>query len=353
MMKSRRWFVPLLSVAAVLLAACGGTPAAPAPADAGQAIDSAPLSSDTTLSVGLVPSISSLSLFVAQARGYFTNEHLDVSVVPVQGFVQAMPLLATGKLDAVIGAPNPGFINGVHNGIDAKFVAALGEPRPGAPNAAYMAKTGGPITDVASLRGHKVAVVAGLTGAAAFLLSEILAQGNLTIDDVTVVNISGYPDGLAALQNGSVDATIVLGLALAQAQSDKTGFQVGNMDTVIANGDGTGLVYGSRLLGKDTGAGVAFIRAIERGAKDLQGDYMSDPQIRSILAKALQVPEEQIAKQAAIAPMFSTDMTLKTSYFERLQTFFTSRGVIANGQGIAVGQAFDGRFVDAAAASSQ
>ncbi|MBN9112180.1 MAG: ABC transporter substrate-binding protein [Pseudonocardia sp.] len=333
--------------AAALLAACGSGGAANGDGQApGAAVDAAPLDSPATVTIGVNPSITALSMYVAQERGYFAAENLRVEMPPITSSVDAVPLLATGRIDAFVAAPGAGYINNVRNGVEAKYVASFGNPRPGGANSAFVALRGGPVTDVASLKGRKVSVVGGKVGVGSFLLSEILGQGGLTLDDVTVVDLT-MPDGVVALSNGSVDVAYVLGVTARDLEAARTHVLVGDMDAVLAQGTGAGIVYGSRLLGADNRVGVAFLRAIQRGAEDLQGDYVHDQQILMIMGKALKLPQDALVKQAAVAPVFSTDLVISPSFFERLQRFFLARGVLANGQSVPVEQVFDQRFVGA------
>jgi NitT/TauT family transport system substrate-binding protein len=338
--------VLVVVVVGAVLAACGtgGSPAGPSSAEG--ALDVAPLDAPATVTIGVNPSITALSMYVAQERGYFAAEKLKVEMPPITSSVDAMPLLATGRIDAFVAAPGAGYINNVRNGVDAKYVASFGNPRPGGANSAFVALKGGPITDVASLKGHKVAVVGGKVGVGAFFLSEILGQAHLTLDDVTVVELN-MPDGVVALSNGSVDMAYVLGVTARDLLGGGTHILVGDMDAVLAEGTGAGIVYGSRLLGQDSRVGAAFLRAIQRGAKDLQGDYVHDDRILSIMSKSSKLPQDALAKQAAVAPVFSTDLVIDPSFFERLQRFFLARVVIANGQSVATDQVFDQRFVGA------
>lgn len=336
--------------AVVLAFLVAGLVAACAPAgsdgDSAAAFDARPLDAPATVVIGLYPSITVLPLYVAQERGYFAAERLDVQTPLSKSSVDSMPLLAAGRMDGFVSAPSPSFINSVHNGVQAKFVASFGNPRPGGPNSAFVAKNAGPVTDVASLRGRRIAVGNGKADAAAFMLAELLKQGNLTMDDVQLVDVD-LAESVTALENGSVDAAYVLGVTAVDLRNAGTHVVLGDMDAVLAQGTGAGIIFGSRLLDHDTRVGAAFLRAIRRGAQDLQGDYMNDPQITAILARAMRLPAEALRKQGPVAPVVSTDMAIGTSFFERMQQYFVDAGVIPPGRAIALDQAFDQRFVDA------
>jgi NitT/TauT family transport system substrate-binding protein len=346
MARNRGWAIVLTFLVAGLVGGCAPASTAGGVTGPAAAFDATPLDAPATIVIGLYPSITALPLYVARERGYFAAERLEVQVPLSKSSVDSMPLLATGRMDGFVSAPSPSFINSVHNGVEAKFVASFGNPRPGGPNSAFIAKKNGPITDVASLKGRRIAVGNGKADAAAFLLSELLKQGNLTIDDVQLVDID-LAESVTALENDSVDAAYVLGVTALDLQNAGTHLVVGDMDAVLVQGTGAGIIFGSRLLDRDTRVGAAFLLAVLRGAQDLQGDYMNDPQIVGILARAMKLPPEALSKQAPVAPVASTDMVIGTSFFERMQQYFVDAGVIPTGQAVSVGQAFDQRFVAA------
>ncbi|MNE12974.1 putative aliphatic sulfonates-binding protein precursor [compost metagenome] len=76
-------------------------------------------------------------------------------------------------------------------------------------------KSGSPLQSVADLKGKTIAVTKGT--APYFTLVRALAQSNLTINDLKVVNLQ-HPEGFAALRQGQVDAWVGIDPQTAQAE---------------------------------------------------------------------------------------------------------------------------------------
>ena len=72
-----------------------------------------------------------MSAHVAQKRGYFRDEGLDVNFVVFASAAQMIAPFAAGDLDAAAGAPSAGLHNAVARGIDIRMVADKVSTPPG------------------------------------------------------------------------------------------------------------------------------------------------------------------------------------------------------------------------------
>src|SRR5947209_4874210 len=114
-----------LSCALLLLAACA-VPAAPAPT-ATPAPTAAPAAQLTQLSVGLTGNTADAPMFIAQEKGYFREQGLDLNFKIFQSANDAVAPLGAGQLDIGAGAISAGFFNAVARGVDIKLVADKGQ----------------------------------------------------------------------------------------------------------------------------------------------------------------------------------------------------------------------------------
>jgi NitT/TauT family transport system substrate-binding protein len=322
------------------------TPTSTVAADAG---DAKPLTTPVDLKVGLLPNVSAGALYVAKAKGYFKDENLNVDIQPVAGTQQAQPLLAAGQLDVQLGGVSAAYFNGIANGLDVKLVAGWGEASPGAPSAAIVALKDGPVKTAADLKGKKVALNGGLTSTSAWFLYETLKQANLTVDDVDVQDL-GVADGLAALQNGAVQAAISAGPLLTKAIADGSQIIVGDIDKVLADGSGGGVIFGSNVLKHKRQAGVAFIRALLKATRtDLQGDYRANPEVVNILATAMNVPPTTITGTGG-PTLFDPAMKLHPAVYDEMQGFWIDQKILTYATPLTKDQLTDGRFLELATA---
>jgi NitT/TauT family transport system substrate-binding protein len=277
-MKSRSLAAVLGGAAAlVLLAGCasGATGSSTAPDGGGEL---------QTVNVGTVPLALFAPLFVADAKGYFADEGIELNIQTVTSGQDAIPLAANGQLDVLIAGFSAGMFNAVSAGLDVQVVGSMniGDGVEDNPPAAIVASTAvdDPITDIAGLKGRKVAIAGGLGGSGAYFTGEILAREGLTINDITVENI-GNADMPSALASGAVDA------AMTSAPFNTNAVADGSATTIAVPGDGTsgtGVIYGGRFAASDLAQ--PFFDALARGAADLQDGAVYDDDNLEIVAKA-------------------------------------------------------------------
>jgi NitT/TauT family transport system substrate-binding protein len=146
-----------------------------------------------------------LPLPVAQAKGFFKNEGMDVKIQNFDaGGSKALQALIGGSTDSVVGfydhtlhmqAQNkhvrcvilinvvPGFILGVRKDLEKD------------------------ITSIEQLKGRKVGVTA-LGSSTEFMLRNLTNKAGLTTRDVTVVGVGSGPTSVAAIENKAIDATV-------------------------------------------------------------------------------------------------------------------------------------------------
>src|SRR5581483_11097501 len=118
---------------------------------------------DEVLHVGIVNSSTDVSFFVADAKGYFRDEGLQVDFVPFAAAAKMVPVLGTGELAAGGGAVSAG----LYNAVERRFES------------------------FADLRGLKVAL-SGKGTSDESVLNEALRLGGLHWGDCDVVYM-GFP----------------------------------------------------------------------------------------------------------------------------------------------------------------
>lgn len=341
-------FLAALVATALVLAGCGSDDesGSSTPKD-----ETAPLTDTVKVTYLYTPSLTSGPAFVAKAMGYFEDEHLDVTLEPFTGSsASALPLLATGKADAIGTSASPGFFNGIVNDVDVKFVLSGGSPVPGAPTSQFLALADGPIKSIEDLKGQKVALNGGAETVSGYYLNELLKQGGLSIDDVEVVNLD-FEAGLAAVDNGAVAATLVQAPTWQALTEDGSHIALGDMDPVYANGQASGVIFGSNLLKKDRQAGVALARALLRAAStDLQGDYLSNDKVVAALAEGLGSTVDDVKRLTP--PVFNPELTLNPEVFQAAQKFWSGIGALTYSDPLTNDQVIDKEIVDEALSSA-
>ncbi len=231
------WF----SALAVLLAACGGVPAASppagapssppsrpvsaapvstAPASAAQPAASAAAAERLGIRYGLLASISNAAMFVPAEAGQFAAQGLDVTIQTFTDTVQIMVSVGSGQLQMGNITLGAAAFNALNRGLDLKILASSTQnpPRGGAAVPAIARADlydSGALTKPEHLKGRKLAINAK-GNILEYSTAKLLALGGLTPSDVEMVYMP-FPDMIAALGNKSLDAGLMLEPAGTQA----------------------------------------------------------------------------------------------------------------------------------------
>jgi NitT/TauT family transport system substrate-binding protein len=336
------YFVALLLLP--LLAACGAQQGANAPTAAttnDPAATAAPAAdAGETIRLGYVPAIIYAPLFVAQERGYFRDEGLNVELTPLQGGSDSVVQLAAGSFDAAIGGAGAGLFNAAARGVEFTIVAPMHQERPPIPSPLVIsAARADEIKTVADLRGKKVSINA--TGAATeYWLGQALERAGLTFNDIELSAVA-FRDVPAAIESGSLDAAI-LGEPLVTINED-SGLITVLADDFIDGFTSTFLYMGEPLLNERPEAARGFLRAYIRACRDLQGDYMT-PEIARIVEKYTQVPAA-VVERAALA-QYEPNGRIPVEDINTLQGYFRERGLLEYDQPLDVTAFIDQSLAD-------
>lgn len=138
-------------------------------------------------------------IVLAAEQGYFTDAGLEVEIIAPADPADPPKLVAAGSADLAI-TYQPQLHLQVHEGLPLVRVGTL----VGTPLNCLMVRADGPVATLADLKDKRIGYsVAGVEQA---LVSALLAQAGLTLDDVEMVNVNWALT--PALMSGQVDATI-------------------------------------------------------------------------------------------------------------------------------------------------
>lgn len=272
----------LVAGLALALAGCTGQAAPSASDSAGTAEGT----ETTTVRVAHVPSTLFSPLYIAQAKGYFAENGVEVQLEAVQSGQDAIPLLASGRLDALTAGFSAGMFNARSEGLEFQVVGSMGrqtgdpEDSPTSLIAAQASYDDGSVTSVADLAGKRIAAAGGPGATGGFLVASILEEAGLELTDVEIVNVS-TPDMPNALATGAVDAALISAPLSERVVGDGAGTVVG---VPAAGVSSTGVLYGPEFAA--TPAAQQFFDALVQGAADLQGEGATDEENLQILAEA-------------------------------------------------------------------
>jgi NitT/TauT family transport system substrate-binding protein len=304
--------------------------------------------------VGTTNSSSDAPLFIADAKGYFKAEGLEVEFTSFDSAAKMIAPLGTGQLEVGAGSPAAGFFNAVARGLDVRMVADKGSMPPGYGYLPLLVRKdlidSGKVKSFADLKGLKVALPAQGTTTDA-TLNEALKKGGLKWTDVEVVYM-GFPQHVIAFQNKAIDASVTTEPSATRSEQLGVAVRYGPGDVIYPNQQVAVILYGGKFIKEQPEIGRKFMKAYIRGVRDyndaLKGGKLAGPnaaEIIDILTKATNIKDPKV--YAAITPNgVNPDGKLgETSLRHDLQ-FFRDRGLIEGN--VTIEQVMDTSFVNAA-----
>lgn len=283
---------------------------------------STPAGDLTKIKVGFVPVTVFAPIFVAKDLGYYAEEGLDVDLEPFPGGADPVVLTASGELDAAFVGVGPAFWNGASQGLPIKIIApghAEGDPVATPLMISKKNCEEGKFTSVADLKGKKVSVNA--RGATEYWLNAALETGGLTIDDIDL-QVLPFPDAVAALQSGAVDAAMVGEPLATKAEQDGIAVRLASSFDV-QDVQPTAIIGNEKWLTEHPDQAEAFVTGYMRASKLLANGGLDDPAVQAIIEEYTGVPADLVA--ASVHPVFSADGFIAFDGLSKLQSFFRGR----------------------------
>jgi NitT/TauT family transport system substrate-binding protein len=219
----------------------------------------------------VLASSSDGGIFVANERGYFKAEGLELDVQRFQSLVEMVAPLTNGELQIAAGALAAGVYNASERGISLRIVADKGQAvGPDWDFSALVIRKdlidSGKVKDYKDLKGLTL-VTSGRGNSPEVSLATALKKGGLTLQDVNYTNMS-FPDMVAALQNKGIDGGIMIEPFVSRAVSEGTGVRWRSSTEILgANQQVAVIVYGEQFATKKDVA-QRWMNAYIRGIRD-------------------------------------------------------------------------------------
>ena len=252
--------------------------------------------------IGVFGILAEAGLFVAQERGYFTQEGLAVEFLPGMVGADAFPALATGRIDAVGGSFGPGNVNAVKRGIGVKLVAGLSSYKPGWDSGFYLVRKdlidSGKVKDWKDLKGLTLAVASGRPNLGDYITLQVLKKGGLTLDDAKIVEVP-FTNIITGLKSGGLDAAHTAEPQSTLAVDSGAAVKWHAASEYLPHGMTVAMLqFGPSLLEQNPGVGEKVIAALLRGARDYNEAFQPGgkgrDEIVQILIKNTQVKNPDI-----------------------------------------------------------
>ena len=272
---------------------------------------------DETVTVQMVKSTGQSPFYIAMGKGYFAKEGVKIDVGNVRSALDAIGPMATGRLDAAMGAATAGFFNAAHQGFDLRITAALGLQGPlmaTQPLARKELWDNGTIKSAKDLKGRKVAINAP-GDITEYFLTKMLEKYGMETKDVDLTQME-FALQLVAFRNGAIDGGFLPEPIATSAKSQGFATLIGPESAI---GEGVPTTFPSsrpNFMKERPKVAEAFMRALIRGARDAQGPYSKDPAIAGLIAKQTDLKLEDVENSAPY--LFDRNLDI-TKYVDKLR----------------------------------
>ena len=278
--------------------------------------------------IGLIPASASAPILVPTENGEFAARGLNITIQPVTDTAQAMISVASAQFEIGNVTMGSAALNAFNRGTDLKIIAAGGAEPPGhGSNLPVIVRTplfeSGAVKTVADLKGRKIAIN-GKGVIIEYALAKARATGNLTPDDVDV-QIMPFPDMLAALTTGAIDAGVILQPTGAQAMAKGIGKVL--IDDYNQNAQNAVVVVNTRFLDQHRDAVASFLEVYIQSVRRLSdGKLKADEQALATLQKYTNTPPDVI--RMAPDPYWPVDGRVLIDSVRDEQSFFMANNSV-------------------------
>ncbi len=227
----------------------------------------APAAAPAKVKVGLLRLTSSAQLFIAQEKGFFKDEGLEVEMV---FFKAAQPIalaLAAREIDLGATGLTAGFYNALAAGLEAVVVADKGREWPGYPLSGLMASNRAwesGLRSLKDLKGRRVGVTQ-IGSTFHYMLGRIMEKQGQDVSDVRIAPLGGLKNMADAVTAGQIDA-VFLAQPFCSALESR-----GSARLLAWAGDHLryqlGAIFYSGRLAQDRARALAFMRAYIRACR--------------------------------------------------------------------------------------
>ena len=302
--------------AAALLAGCSG-PANTQPAPP----QSATPPGLTRVRMGTPGALSDAGLLIAQERGYFAGQGLDVAIETFNSGADQVALLSSGQLDILGGGTSLPLYEAFERGAGFKIVADKGQaPGPDWDYAALAVRKdlvdSGRVRSVADLKGLTV-TASGLNNSTSFVLFTALARSQLTPDDITFGTL-GYAELPAAFANHWIDAALATEPYMTVIESQGTAVRFMGNSALFGRNQELAVIIYSEQFATNTDLARRWMIAYVRGLRDYNDAFgpahKGRDEIIQILVKRTPIKDAQLYDHMR-PPGLDPDGKLDLDYF--------------------------------------
>jgi NitT/TauT family transport system substrate-binding protein len=299
--------------------------------------------------VGAVGTLDEAGFYAALEKGYFQQEHIAIQIESFKSAADMIVPLSTGEIDVGAGAPSAGLYNAVAQGVDLRVVADKSKNRLGHELAGLVIRKD--LVDrqefrgFQDLQGRRVAI-GGTASSPEIRLERALQVGGLTSGDIDLV-IMSYPDQIAALANGGLDASIMIEPLATETEIRGIAVKWPGAYELGPEQEGAVILYSPEFIQRDVNLAQRFMVAYVRGARlandaFIKGDIGLRDELVGILIKYTSVKDRELYAKMSI-PVPDPNGSVNVSNMQDQMSWYVARGYMK--APVAIDVLVDQRFV--------
>ena len=220
-----------------------------------------------TIRVGVLPVLDTLPMYVAQAEGFFSQEGVEVELVPVNAAPERDQLMQSGQIDAML------------NEIVSVLLFNKEEPRIVALRFARVATENYPVFRIVASADSGILSVEDLSGVPIgisegtvieYTTDRILENAGLSASEVNKLAVPKIPDRLNLLASGQLEAANLPDPAASLAILN--GAQLVIDDSTYPEISHSVLSFSREFVSRHPEAVRSFLRAVEQAVLEINAD---------------------------------------------------------------------------------
>lgn len=217
---------------------------------------------------------SGAGYYLADARGYFRQEGLEVNFVVFPSGADTLSALAAGEVDVAGGITDADLFRSDRQGLDLRIIGDQGRNIPGRPYFSLVLRAGlaRRIQHYRDLKGLRVAV-ASIHSLNEELLGRTLALGGLSLRDVELGVIDSFPEIYNALARRQVDAALQIEPFLTLGRERRTFREFGDPTEYAPSEQLSLLLSGGQFVTERRETAVRFMTAYLKGVRDYNREF--------------------------------------------------------------------------------
>lgn len=298
-------------------------------------MSAAAASAGTPVKIGYAPRLPQTPIFIADKKGFFKEEGLDVELVAVNSATTVLlPMIAKGDLQLSFSGPTATLFNALSQGMNIKIVADGGSCLANFDGCPYVIVARkdlhdeGKLTKLSDFKGQTVSFGADGTSLA-YMMFRALEKAGLKDSDVTLRWFTSVADMGVALSNKALAASAMI--APFDASLAQKGIAVRLSDArEVAPGMQTYMVIASEQFVQNKDALERFRRAYKKAIlwykKQIGGD---DTELTSIVSEYTKMTPAQI--KASSWGYYADDLKVNTQDISTQYDLWVKRGIAKPG----------------------